>query len=1267
MVISRECVETNVTARRTQAGPAALSFAQQRLWFFDQMEPESALYSMPVALRLGGALNVPVLQRCLSEVLRRHEILRTRYEAVNGQPAQVIEPAAPLEMPLIDLICQPEPEAEASRFCAGEARRPFDLRHGLMLRASLFRLGATDHILFLNLHHIASDGWSKGLLLRELKTLYEAFMEGKPSPLPELPVQYADFAVWQREWLQGEALEQQLGYWRKQLEGCPAVLEMPTDRPRPARQTYRGALMPWKLPDSLSAALGELSRREGATLFMTLLAAFQTLLHRYTGGEDILVGMPIAGRNRIGIERLIGFFVNTLVLRGDLSGNPSFRTLLGRTREAALGAYDNQDLPFERLVEELHPGRDMSHSLLFQVMFVLESSSNEPTRIANLEVSPMLVDNGTSKFDLTLYVRERGKALEALVEYNTDLFKAETLERMLGHFQTLLEGIVANPEQRLSDLPLLTSAESRQILVEWNQTQATFPKDKCLHQLIEEQAERAPEAVAVIFEDQQMTYRQLNERANQLARHLQGLGVGPDTLAGICVERSPDMVVGLLGILKAGGAYVPLDPDYPRDRVAYVLEHSRAPVLLTQQKLAGNLPAHAAKVVCLDTDWPCIDKAPKDNLPSTAGPGNPAYVIYTSGSTGIPKGVVIEHRGAVNTVLDINRRFHVGRGDRVPAVSSLNFDLSVYDVFGTLAAGATLVLPNSSYVRDPNYWMDLIVSEKVTIWNSAPALMNLVLECAAGRPEWHPPTLRLALLSGDWIPLGLPEQIRALSPQTNVISLGGATEASIWSILFPTQEVAPDWKSIPYGRPMANQQFYVLDKALEPSPVGVRGQLYIGGAGLARGYWRDEERTRASFINHPRTGQRLYRTGDVGRYLCDGNIEFLGREDFQVKIHGFRIELGEIESVLAAHPAVREVMVAVREDVPGDKSLVAYLTAKAAEPPKARQLRELLREKLPEYMLPSAFVILDQFPLTSNGKVDRKALPKPDVQPSADSFAPPGTPTEIALAKLWSEALGRQQIGLNDNFFEIGGQSMQAVRLHAAIRRQFGKAVPLHAIFTAPTILQFARLLDKNANGAAPERNDDSSGNGGGVPLFYIPASDESRFLPRELARHLRGICHCYDGLKCPGLQDGEAAHVSTGEIAAQLAPQILAIMPRGPYYLMSWSSAGARAFEVAHQLKLRGLKVQLVLLLDSVCPGSNPRKLSFVEIASLLRRHLSTMDALRLLALLAIKKLASLPSSMSLEVIRVPGDQLSIADESAVSEVAQNIAACLCRIGQRA
>jgi amino acid adenylation domain-containing protein len=941
-------------------GNLPLSFAQQRLWFLDQLVPNNAFYNVPAAVRLTGSLNLAALKQTFNKIVLRHEALRTTFVMLEGRLVQAIAPTLTISLPVIDLRELPEAEREPQvrRLTTEEAQRPFNLSTGPLLRVTLLRLDQAEYLLMLNLHHIVSDGWSIGVLIQELGTLYTAFTSEKLSPLPELIIQYADFAHWQREWLQGEVLASQLAYWRQQLDGI-SQLNLPTDRQRPAVQTYRGATQLLQLPKSLSEALEALSQREGVTLFMTMLAAFQTLLYRYTQQEDITVGSPIANRNRSEIEGLIGFFVNSLVLRTDLSGNPTFRELLSRVREVALGAYAHQDLPFEKLVEELHPERNLSQNPLFQVVFALQNAPMEALELPGLTLSSLqFVDTGTTRFDLEFHLWERsskgaatltqnnGRGVEhsegisGLVVYSTDLFDETTITRMQGHFQTLLESIVANPQARLADLALLSEAECHQLLVEWNNTQADYPKNHCIHQLFEAQVEQAPDAMAVAIEDEQLTYQELNSRSNQLAHYLQKLGVGSEVLVGLWVERSLLMVVGMLGILKAGGAYVPLDSNYLCDRLRFMLEDSQVSVLLTQERLVGGLPDAIAcaqqdsaiqnpkskiqnsRVVCLDKDWETIAQESEENPKRCVTGSNLAYVIYTSGSTGKPKGVQIEHGGLLNLVFWHQRAFSVSPLDRVTQLAGVAFDACGWEIWPYLTTGASIHFPDAETRLLPEQLRDWLLSKAITLSFLPTPIAEKILSL-----DWpQDAALRTLLTGGDKL-----HQYPLASHPFNVVNNYGPTENTVvtTSGSVSVREQADLAPAI--GRPIANTQVYVLDSRLQPVPIGVAGELYIGGDGLARGYLHRPDLTAERFIPNsfrPESG-RLYKTGDLVRYRADGNIEFLSRLDDQVKIRGYRIELGEIESVLSQHPAVVQTVVAIREDVPGEKRLVAYIALNA--------------------------------------------------------------------------------------------------------------------------------------------------------------------------------------------------------------------------------------------------------------------------------------------------------------------------------------------------
>jgi len=1055
---NRDASQTRIKPQSRESNAFPLSFAQQRLWFLNQFEPDSASYNLPRAVRLTGSLNLAALEQSFNEIIRRHEVLRTTFAYADGQPLQLISPALTLTLPVINLSAwsEAEREAEVRRLSLEESQQPFNLAQGPLLRITLLRLSEEEHVVLLTMHHIVSDAWSTGVLIRELAALYDAFSQGNPSPLPQLPIQYADFAYWQRQWLQGEILASQLAYWKQQLgDRLPLpILQLPTDHSRSAIQTFRGATQSFELSPTLSQALKVLSQREGVTLFMTLLAAFKTLLYRYSGQEDILVGSPIANRNRAEIEGLIGFFVNTLVLRTVLSGNLSFKTLLGRVREVALGAYTHQDLPFEKLVEELQPERDLSHTALFQVMFILQNAPMASLDLPGLTLRPLDIGSGTAKFDLTLYMMDTEQGLLGALEYNTDLFDACTITRMLGHFSTLLEGIVANPEERLSDLPILTEYERHQLLVGFNQHQIQNCNciKQCIHQLFETQVEQTPDAVAVIFEDQQLTYQELNRRANQLAHYLQKLGVEPEVLVGICVERSLDMVVGLLGILKAGGAYVPLDPAYPKERLAFILQDAQVSVLLTQQLLDFGL--ELPTVVYLDTEWESIAQHSADNPIRGAAADNLAYVIYTSGSTGKPKGVQISHGAVINFLKSMCLTLELTDQDILLAVTTITFDIAALELYLPLIVGARVVVASREVATDGVQLLAQLMKSGATTMQATPATWRMLVKAG-----WHPSHQSLKILcGGEALPQNLAEQL--LQRSASLWNLYGPTETTIWSAAYL---VRPEDSGVLIGQAIANTQIYVLDECIQPVPIGVAGEMYISGAGLARGYLNRPELSAERFIPNPlstNSGVRLYKTGDLARYLPNGQLEYLGRIDHQVKIRGFRIELGEIEAVLGQHPKVRETVVLAREDVPGDKRLVAYIVSNQEQTPSVSDLRSWLQEKLPEYMVPAAFVFLQALPLTSNGKVDRRALPAPNTaRPDLESnFVAPRTVEQKVLADIWAKVLGIEKVGIYNNFFALGGDSIRSIQVRAYAQEQ-GLRFSLQQLFQHQTIHALVREI----------------------------------------------------------------------------------------------------------------------------------------------------------------------------------------------------------------
>ena len=1039
-----------------------LSFAQQRLWLLDQLLASGSVYNIPRVVRLRGALEVEALTKALSELVRRHESLRTRFEVHDGEPVQVIEPRLSLALELEDLsaLAPAQREAEAQRRAQAEAQAPFDLERGPLVRARLLRLAPSEHWLLLSLHHIVTDGWSMGVLFNELSALYGAYRQGEASPLAELPVQYADYALWQREWLQGEVLEQQLAYWRQALTELP-VLELPTDRPRPMVASYRGARVSFELGEALTRGLKELSRREGATLFMTLLAAFQVLLYRYSGQEDLAVGVPIAGRSRPELEGLIGFFVNTLVLRADLSGAPSFREHLARVRTRALEAYAHQDLPFEKLVEALAPTRDLSRNPLFQVSLVLQNTPPGELKLDGLEALPLRgLGSESAKFDLSLELTESAGRLSGSIQYATDLFEAATIERLVGHWRVLLEAIVADPGQAISQLPLLTEAERHQLLIEWNDTAVEYPRDRCIHQLFEEQVERSPEATALVYETQQLTYGELNARANQLAHHLRSLGVGPEVLVGVCLERSLELVVGLLAILKAGGAYVPLDPSYPAERLAFMLQDTQAPVLLTQQRLLARLPAYSGHTLCLERDAAHIAQHPDTNPPASSSPTNLAYVIYTSGSTGTPKGVMIEQRSLVNHMLWMQRRFPLSAADRVLQKTPASADASVWEFFAPLTVGAQLVMAAPEVHRSPVDLMETAQRYAITIIQFVPSLLAAIIE-NPGLAECG--ALRRVFCGGEPLP---QETARRFKSQcaAELVNLYGPTEVTIDST-FHVYERSEDGRSVLVGKPIDNLCAYVVDSAMQPVPAGTKGELLLGGVGVARGYLNQPTLTAERFIANPFgsvTCDRLYRTGDLVRRHPDGNIEFLGRRDRQVKILGSRIEPGEIETTLSEHPDVADAVVVPHRAAHGSTLLVAYFVPSATRACHSKALRRYLKSQLPEHMVPAFFIELESFPRLPNGKLDRSRLPEPrdETVVTDDEFVAPGTPLEQMLVDVWRSVLQVDRVGIHHNFFEIGGHSLLAAQVVARIRDAHGVPVSVRDLFANPTVAALSRFVE---------------------------------------------------------------------------------------------------------------------------------------------------------------------------------------------------------------
>jgi amino acid adenylation domain-containing protein len=1041
----------------TREQPLPLSFPQERLWILDKLEPGNISYNISLAVVINNLVDIPLLTQCLTHIIDRHEVLRTTFDTIEGQPVQIIHPPKPYHLPVVDLrnLSETEWEPHARQLADDEAKRPFDLSQGPLLRAVLLQLRENRYALLLCMHHIIFDEWSVGVFKNELFALYNAFATNQPSPLTALPIQYADFAHWQRQWLQSDIAKKQLAYWRQQLKGIPDRLSLLLDRPRPPIQTTSGAIYQFQLSEALTSAIYKLAHKEAVTLFMLLLAAFQVLLYRYSGQTNIVVGSPIANRTRAEIEGLIGMFVNTLVLHTDMSGNPTFQNLLAQVRRASLGAYAHQDMPFEKLVEDLQPPRSLSHHPCFQVMFILYNaqetastlapsvSTTSPGLMANVEG----IENQTAKFDLTLLIKENDGTLGALFEYNTDLFDDDTIKRMADHWQVLLASIVANPAQSIDSLPLLTPKEQTQLYQLWNPPVSVDLPQIGLHQLFEVQAEQIPQATAVIYNNQSLSYLHLNQRANQLAHYLRKIGVGPETLVAVYSHRTLDMIVTLLGILKAGGGYLPLDTAYPQARLTFMLADTATPIIITQQSLQADLTnIHDAKIICIDSDWPLIAEESTETLSSLTQPDNLAYLIYTSGSTGQPKGIAITHQNAVallNWAAEIFPRSSL-RG--VLAATSICFDLSVYELFLPLSQGGSIILAED-ILKLPT----LTPSQPITLMNTVPSAMQSLLNAEA-----LPPAVQIVNLAGEQLKRTLVDQIYAQTKTAVVYNLYGPSEDTTYSTYVLVS--AKEKQEPTIGQAITGTQVYILDGNYQPVPVGVVGEIYLAGAGVSRGYLNRPSLTAQHYLPNPfsrNPGSRFYRTGDLGRYLPDGQIVFLGRRDHQIKMNGFRIELGEIETVLNAHPAVQEAIILAREDIEDDRKLVAYLTLKPEQSfPDIESLRQWAKKRLPTYMIPHAFLPLDAFPLTPNGKIDRKALPALELgRPQLRTpFVAPHTAIEKEIAALWQELLHVEKVGVHDNFFALGGHSLIGTQLMLRLRDTFQLEIPLRILFEDPTV-----------------------------------------------------------------------------------------------------------------------------------------------------------------------------------------------------------------------
>ena len=1177
----KEKTRQSITARNLKAAP--LSYNQQGLWVLNQLMPGESVYHSPTAARLRGKLDVPALRKALQAIVARHDDLRTIFRIVDGEPKQLVQDFT-LAVPLIDLSTSDDAqrEAEALNILRHEARRPFDLSAGPLIRAVIVRMREDEHILLVTLHHIITDGWSFGIIHRELSSFYEAFVAGRPSPFAELPIQYSDYAMWQREWFEGEVYESQLAYWKKQFATVPPALELPADHPRPSVQAYRafrGDQQSITLSADLTRRIRTLCQKENITLFMVLMAAYQILLHRYTGEEDIVVGTPIAGRPVPEIEDLIGLFINTLAIRTRVLSGATVREFLNQVKQVALGAYSHQDLPFERLVKELQPERTLAHNPLFQVMFVMQSEEILPLNLTGVAAEHFRIDHVMANFDLTLDIVEHQDKLVCLFESNADLFEADTIARMMTHFQNILEGLTANPEQKISDVSLLSDAERRQLLVDWNDTKTEYPSTRSIEELFEEQVALAPEAAALVWDDGELTYRDLNARANQLAHYLRDRGVTADTRVAVCLPRSPELIVAVLAILKAGGGYVPLDPAYPQNRLEFMMADSGAPLMLTKTELASKLPGNDS-VICIDLLGEELTSQSQENLTSISGRDHLAYVMYTSGSTGKPKGVTVTHRNVVRLVKNTNYA-SFSRDEVFLQASTISFDASTFEIWGSLLNGARLVMLPAGAPSLKELGQAIKRHKVTTLWLTA-GLFHLMVENHLDDLRG----LRQLLAGGDVLSVPHVRKVFAELPNCRLINGYGPTENTTFTCCYPLKDISKVNGSVPIGFPISNTSVYVLDRQSNPVPIGIPGELYIGGDGLARGYLDRPELTEERFVRNPFSAHddRLYRTGDLVRYKPTGEIEFIGRVDDQVKVRGFRVELGEIEAALRQHEGVREATVVARKDT-GDKHLVAYLVPRGNL--RTEEVREFLQTRLPDYMMPSVFVTLEALPLTPMGKVDRRALPEPtEIKREAEKgFVAPIDELELKLTRIWEQVLRVNPIGTDENFFELGGHSLLAVKLFAEIEKNFGKNLPLATLFQAPTVGQLARALRDEGWQAAWSSLVPIQAGGARRPFFSVHAAGGNVIEYHELAR-LLGPDQPFYGLQAKGLDGKSEPHTSIKEMAAHYIKEMREIQPAGPYLLGGRSSGGTIAFEMACQLEATGEEVALLALFDTFPAG---------------------------------------------------------------------------------
>jgi amino acid adenylation domain-containing protein len=1191
-----------------RSNPLELSFNQQRLWFLAQRLAQKdgvhQSYHIPLSFQFSGELDREALTACLNRIVARHEALRTAFRQHDGQAVQIISPAdVGLALPMLDLSGMADPQKKQRQLHQAlqqEAEVPFDFDRGPPIRARLLCLTPQEHVLSIVMHHIIFDGWSMAVLMNELNVLYRAYRQAGSDygndPLPPLPIQYPDYAHWQRRWLNGERQQRQAQYWQQTLAGIPALIGLPTDRPRPAQQSYAGACYEVGFDADLSARLKAFSQRHGVTLYMTLITSWAILLSRLSGQHDIVIGSPIAGRNRSETENLIGFFVNSLALRFELSPQQTVATLLAQSKQRILNAQQNQDLPFEQIVDLMQPPRSMAHTPLFQVMFAWQNTPQGALELPGLAWSLLeLQDSATAKFDLALTLQEQEGGIAGVLEYATALYDRATIARHVEHWRTLLEGMLADDQQSLFSLPLLTPTQRQQVLVDWNRTAAGHPQNRCIQQLFEEQVERTPEAIAVVFQEQQLTYAQLNAQANQLAHHLRELGVRPDTRVAICVERGLEMMIALMAALKAGGAYVPLDPAYPVERLAYMLRDSEPMVLLTQSALLRRLPTTQSQVLLLDGQDQSSPYAhqPTHNIDGSAlglSSHHLAYIIYTSGSTGQPKGVMVEHRNIVRLLQATDARFHFGKQDIWSLFHSFAFDFSVWEIWGALAYGGRLVVIPLSTARSPDQFYRTLCNTGVTVLNQTPSAFRSLIAAQADSRQEH--QLRCVILGGEALEPSMlkPWFERNDAVRTQLVNMYGITETTVHATYHALSAADTGYYGASsIGSRLPDLKLYLLDERCEPVPIGVSGEIYIGGAGVTRGYLNRAELTAERFPHDPHSDEaeaRMYKSGDLARYLADGSIEYLGRNDNQVTIRGFRIELGEIEAKLATIDGMREAVVLAREDQAGDKRLVAYVVTQKDYTLDAATLREALARELADYMLPSAFVTLAALPLTTNGKLDRDALPKPadDAYVNRGYEAPKGK-IEEALAEIWSALLQRELIGRHDNFFEAGGHSLLAVQMLSRVNNDLNVDLALAEIFSHPILSNFAWVI-----AGASRRNRHPCltvfrESGRSAPLFIVHHISGSCAYASDLMPWIDADIPIY-GLSAPGFRDGETPLDSASDMATLYVEAMQSVRTHGPYRIAGWSAGGIIAYEIARQLLAKHETVDLVALIDTFKDG---------------------------------------------------------------------------------